>query len=92
MVRGSQKFGITTPSPDLINIPQGHLPPPIPSLHFTTFLSLISSSLGENSQKELPSARISCPTGSMAYRSYCYALFKTPKTWMDADVSVGICS
>ena len=92
MVRGSQKFGITAPSPGLINIPQGHLPHPIPSLHFTPSLSLISSSPGENSQKELPSARISCPSGSMAYRSHCYALFKTPKTWMDADVSGGICS
>ena len=92
MVRGSQKFGITAPSPGLINIPQGHLPHPIPSLHFTPSLSLISSYPGKNSEKELPSARISCPSGSMAYRSHCYALFKTPKTWMDADVSGGICS
>ncbi|OWK10050.1 hypothetical protein Celaphus_00005494 [Cervus elaphus hippelaphus] len=50
-------------------------------------LMLLSQVQGENSQKELPSARISCPTGSMAYRSYCYALFKTPKTWMDADIA-----
>ncbi|XP_065783342.1 lithostathine isoform X2 [Muntiacus reevesi] len=50
-------------------------------------LMLLSQVQGENSQKDLPSARISCPTGSMAYRSYCYALFKTPKTWMDADGS-----
>ena len=92
MVRGSQKFGITAPSPRLMNIPQGHLPPPNPSLRFTPSLSLISSSPGENSQKELPSPRISCPSGSMAYRSNCYALYTTPKTWMDADVSVGICS
>ncbi|KAB0360617.1 hypothetical protein FD754_004773 [Muntiacus muntjak] len=50
-------------------------------------LMLLSQVQGENSQKDLPSARISCPTGSMAYRSYCYALFKTPKTWMDADIA-----
>ncbi|XP_055395096.1 lithostathine [Bubalus kerabau] len=50
-------------------------------------LMLLSQVQGKNSEKELPSARISCPSGSMAYRSHCYALFKTPKTWMDADIA-----
>ena len=90
LVTGSQEFGVTAPSRGPTDIPQGHLPIPIPSLHFTPSLSFISSSLGEDSQKKLPSARISCPKGSMAYASYCYALFITPKTWMDADVSAGI--
>uniref|UniRef100_A0A8C0E2H8 C-type lectin domain-containing protein n=1 Tax=Balaenoptera musculus TaxID=9771 RepID=A0A8C0E2H8_BALMU len=60
-----------------------HHPTPIPSLHFTVSLSFISSSPGEDSQKELSFAWISCPKGSMVYVSYCYALFITPKTWMD---------
>ncbi|XP_007121677.2 lithostathine-like [Physeter macrocephalus] len=50
-------------------------------------LMLLSQVQGEESQKKLPSARISCPKGSMAYASYCYALFTTPKTWMDADMT-----
>uniref|UniRef100_A0A8C3X376 C-type lectin domain-containing protein n=1 Tax=Catagonus wagneri TaxID=51154 RepID=A0A8C3X376_9CETA len=48
---------------------------------------LLSQVQGEDSQADVPSARNSCPKGSMAYASYCYALFITPKTWMDADGS-----
>uniref|UniRef100_A0A8C6B0V5 C-type lectin domain-containing protein n=1 Tax=Monodon monoceros TaxID=40151 RepID=A0A8C6B0V5_MONMO len=72
----------------LIGVTQGHLPTPIPSLHFTPYLSFISSSPGEDSQNKLPFARIRCPKVSMAYVSYCYALFIAPRTWMDADLSM----
>uniref|UniRef100_A0A8C9CNU5 C-type lectin domain-containing protein n=1 Tax=Phocoena sinus TaxID=42100 RepID=A0A8C9CNU5_PHOSS len=65
-----------------------HLPTPIPSLHFTPYLSFISSSPGEDSQNKLPFARIRCPKVSMAYVSYCYALFIAPRTWMHADLSM----
>ncbi|XP_008850548.1 regenerating islet-derived protein 3-beta-like [Nannospalax galili] len=50
-------------------------------------LMLLSQVQGEDTQKEAPSPRISCPMGSQAYGSYCYALFKIPKSWFDADVS-----
>ncbi|XP_007468692.1 PREDICTED: lithostathine-like [Lipotes vexillifer] len=50
-------------------------------------LMLLSQVQGEDSQKKLPSARISCPRGSMAYASYCYALFTAPKTWMNANMA-----
>ncbi|KAL2774122.1 regenerating islet-derived protein 3-gamma isoform 2 preproprotein [Daubentonia madagascariensis] len=50
-------------------------------------LMLTSQVQGEDPQKEGPSARISCPKGSKAYASHCYALFLTPKSWMDADGS-----
>ncbi|XP_052029995.1 regenerating islet-derived protein 3-alpha isoform X2 [Apodemus sylvaticus] len=42
---------------------------------------------GEGSQKDLPSPRTSCPTGSKAYRSHCYALVMTPKSWFQADLA-----
>nr|XP_008537458.1 PREDICTED: regenerating islet-derived protein 3-gamma-like isoform X2 [Equus przewalskii] len=48
-------------------------------------LMLLSQVQGEDSQKNLPSPRLSCPKGSNAYGSHCYALFMTPKSWMDAD-------
>ncbi|XP_049712995.1 regenerating islet-derived protein 3-gamma isoform X2 [Elephas maximus indicus] len=50
-------------------------------------LLLLSQVQGEDTSKEDRSARISCPRGSKAYGSYCYALFTTPKTWVDADGS-----
>ncbi|KAM6185614.1 regenerating islet-derived protein 3-gamma-like [Rhynchocyon petersi] len=50
-------------------------------------LMLLSHVQGEDSQTEQGSARISCPGGSKVYGSHCYALFLTPKTWMDADVA-----
>ncbi|XP_058935125.1 lithostathine-like [Kogia breviceps] len=63
----------------------------MPSMGLTTLswmllscLMLLSQIQGEDSQKKLPSARINCPKGSMAYAFYCYALFTTPKTWMNA--------
>nr|XP_021514578.1 regenerating islet-derived protein 3-alpha-like isoform X2 [Meriones unguiculatus] len=40
---------------------------------------------GEDSQNKVPSPRTSCPTGSKAYRSHCYALIVTPKSWFQAD-------
>ncbi|XP_033694229.1 LOW QUALITY PROTEIN: lithostathine-like [Tursiops truncatus] len=61
----------------------------VPSLSWMLLscLMLLSQVQGEDSQKKLPSARISCPRGSMAYASYCYALFTTPKTWMNANMA-----
>ncbi|XP_048193384.1 regenerating islet-derived protein 3-beta-like [Perognathus longimembris pacificus] len=50
-------------------------------------LMLLSQVQGEDSQKDLPSARISCPKGSQAYGSHCYALFKAPKSWTNADLA-----
>ncbi|XP_008588340.1 PREDICTED: lithostathine-like [Galeopterus variegatus] len=50
-------------------------------------LMLLSQVQGEDARKELPSARISCPKGSKAYASHCYALFTTPKSWVDADLA-----
>lgn len=69
----------TAPSPSLfINIPHVTFPLQTPlsvSPHPSPF---ISSSPGENSCAELPLQRISCPSGSMAYRSNCHALYTTP--------------
>ncbi|XP_012520332.1 PREDICTED: lithostathine-1-alpha-like isoform X2 [Propithecus coquereli] len=48
-----------------------------------TFLSL---SQGQETQIELPKARISCPEGTNAYRSYCYYFNEDPETWVDADL------
>ena len=59
------------------------------ALHFTTPLSLSPSATGEDAKEDVPSSRISCPKGSQAYGSYCYALFTIPKSWFDADVSAG---
>ncbi|XP_066228439.1 lithostathine-like [Saccopteryx leptura] len=49
-------------------------------------LMLLSQVQGEDSEKEL-APRSSCPSGSFAYRSHCYAFFKTPKSWPDADIA-----
>ncbi|XP_004612067.2 lithostathine-like [Sorex araneus] len=58
---------------------------------FLSCLMLLSQVQGEELQKVPPSgqlaARISCPKGSMAYFSHCYALYKTPATWMDAEMT-----
>ncbi|XP_049640915.1 regenerating islet-derived protein 3-gamma-like isoform X2 [Suncus etruscus] len=48
-------------------------------------LMLISQVQGEDVVKSLPAARITCPKGSVAYFSYCYALYTTPAAWMDAE-------
>lgn len=61
------------------------------ALHFTTPLSISPSAPGEEAKEDGPSLRNSCPKGSQAYGSYCYALFKIPKSWFDADVSAGGC-
>uniref|UniRef100_P35231 Regenerating islet-derived protein 3-alpha n=1 Tax=Rattus norvegicus TaxID=10116 RepID=REG3A_RAT len=42
---------------------------------------------GEDSQKAVPSTRTSCPMGSKAYRSYCYTLVTTLKSWFQADLA-----
>ncbi|XP_004713908.1 regenerating islet-derived protein 3-gamma-like isoform X2 [Echinops telfairi] len=64
-------------------------PMALPSLSWILLSSLVilSQVQGEDSPMELPSERISCPKGSKAYGSYCYALFLTPKPWTDADGS-----
>ncbi|XP_008841431.1 regenerating islet-derived protein 3-beta-like isoform X2 [Nannospalax galili] len=48
-------------------------------------LMFLSQIQGEDSLKDMPSPRISCPTGSRAYGSYCYALFQIPQSWFDAE-------
>ncbi|XP_004469886.1 regenerating islet-derived protein 3-gamma-like [Dasypus novemcinctus] len=50
-------------------------------------LMLLSQVQGEDAQKGLPSTHISFPKGSKAYTSHCYALFLTPKSWMEANVA-----
>ncbi|XP_055975022.1 lithostathine-like [Sorex fumeus] len=42
---------------------------------------------GEDLHQEELSPRISCPRGSVAYESFCYALFLSPKSWLDADMA-----
>ncbi|XP_034856368.1 regenerating islet-derived protein 3-gamma-like isoform X2 [Mirounga leonina] len=64
------------------------LPPmALPSLSWMLLscLMFLAQVQGEDSQKDVPAPRISCPKGSKAYASHCYALFMTPKSWMDAD-------
>ncbi|CAK6435248.1 unnamed protein product [Pipistrellus nathusii] len=49
-------------------------------------LMLLSQVQGEDTKEEsLP--KISCPRGSYAFGFHCYALFRTPKTWIDADLA-----
>ncbi|XP_050017953.1 regenerating islet-derived protein 3-alpha-like [Alexandromys fortis] len=50
-------------------------------------LMFLSQVQGEDSQKELPSPRISCPMGSKSYHSHCYALVMTPKSWYQANLT-----
>ncbi|XP_006900245.1 PREDICTED: regenerating islet-derived protein 3-gamma-like isoform X2 [Elephantulus edwardii] len=48
-------------------------------------LMLLSQIQAKDAQMEQLSASISCPGGSKAYGSYCYAFFLTPKAWMEAN-------
>ncbi|XP_004634196.1 regenerating islet-derived protein 3-alpha isoform X1 [Octodon degus] len=50
-------------------------------------LLLLPQVQGEDSQGKMPSPRIRCPQGSKAYGSYCYVLFRTPKSWFDANLA-----
>ncbi|KAM5227836.1 lithostathine-like [Ctenodactylus gundi] len=66
------------------------LPPtalPSVSWMLLSCLMLLSQVQGEDSQVEQAATRISCPAGSKAYGSYCYALFRTPKAWFEADLA-----
>lgn len=60
---------------------------PVMSWMLLSCLMLLSQVQGEDSPKKIPSARISCPKGSQAYGSYCYALFQIPQTWFDAELA-----
>ncbi|XP_074190000.1 lithostathine [Rhinolophus sinicus] len=42
---------------------------------------------GQDPESKLASPRSSCPAGSYAYRFHCYALFRTPKSWTEADIA-----
>ncbi|XP_051010528.1 regenerating islet-derived protein 3-gamma-like isoform X2 [Acomys russatus] len=48
-------------------------------------LMLLSQVQGEDVKDKVPSSRISCPKGSRAFGSHCYALFRIAKNWFDAD-------
>ncbi|XP_016057993.1 PREDICTED: regenerating islet-derived protein 3-gamma-like [Miniopterus natalensis] len=50
-------------------------------------LMLLCQVQGEDTKEELPSLRISCPKGSYAFGSHCYAFFRTPKSWNEADLA-----
>ncbi|XP_028618313.1 regenerating islet-derived protein 3-gamma isoform X2 [Grammomys surdaster] len=50
-------------------------------------LMLLSQVQGKVSSEDVPSSRISCPKGSRAYGSYCYAMFSVSKNWFDADLT-----
>ncbi|KFO30190.1 regenerating islet-derived protein 3-alpha isoform X1 [Fukomys damarensis] len=50
-------------------------------------LMLLSQVQGEDSQDTLASTRINCPRGAKAYGPYCYSLFRTPKSWTDANLA-----
>uniref|UniRef100_H2R8R4 Rerating family member 3 gamma n=1 Tax=Pan troglodytes TaxID=9598 RepID=H2R8R4_PANTR len=66
------------------------LPPmalPSVSWMLLSCLMLLCQVQGKETQKELPSPWISCPKGSKAYGSHRYALFLSPKSWMDADLA-----
>ncbi|XP_006873811.1 PREDICTED: regenerating islet-derived protein 3-alpha isoform X1 [Chrysochloris asiatica] len=66
------------------------LPPMTLSSMFWMLLSclmFLSQVKGEDSHKEQLSTRISCPRGSKAYHSSCYALFLMPKTWTEAYIA-----
>ena len=67
------------------------MPPPmaLPSLSWMLFscLVLLSQVQGENNKTGVASPRSRCPRGSYAFRSHCYALFTTPKSWNDADIA-----
>ncbi|XP_028370254.1 regenerating islet-derived protein 3-gamma-like [Phyllostomus discolor] len=66
------------------------LPPVvIPSMSWMLLscLMLLSQVQGEDSEKELPFPRSSCPKGSYTFASHCYAIFTSPKSWFDADIA-----
>ncbi|XP_059516708.1 lithostathine-like [Myotis daubentonii] len=50
-------------------------------------LMLLSQVQGELSLPEESLPKIRCPKGSYAFSSHCYALFRTAKTWQDANLA-----
>ncbi|XP_036158205.1 lithostathine-like isoform X2 [Myotis myotis] len=64
------------------------LPPiALPSVSWVLFscLMLLSQVQGEESKKEVNALPSNCPQGSYYHHFYCYALFKTPKSWFEAN-------
>uniref|UniRef100_A0A5F9DP45 C-type lectin domain-containing protein n=1 Tax=Oryctolagus cuniculus TaxID=9986 RepID=A0A5F9DP45_RABIT len=52
-----------------------------------TCLLFLPDVQGEDTQEDMASPKISCPSGSKAYGYYCYAVFVTSKSWIEADGS-----
>ncbi|XP_062064702.1 regenerating islet-derived protein 3-gamma isoform X1 [Lepus europaeus] len=52
-----------------------------------TCLLFLSHVQGEDTQMDMASPKISCPSGSKAYGYNCYAVFVTPKSWVEADLA-----
>ncbi|XP_004634236.1 regenerating islet-derived protein 3-gamma-like [Octodon degus] len=50
-------------------------------------LMVLSQVQGEDSKGKNAAPRISCPKGSNAYGSHCYAVFRTAKSWFEADLA-----
>ncbi|XP_015417308.1 PREDICTED: regenerating islet-derived protein 3-alpha-like [Myotis davidii] len=65
------------------------LPPmALPSMSWVLFcLMLLSQVQGEESKEEVNALRSNCPVGSYYHRFYCYVLFKTPKSWFEANIA-----
>ncbi|XP_036158204.1 regenerating islet-derived protein 3-alpha-like isoform X1 [Myotis myotis] len=66
------------------------LPPiALPSVSWVLFscLMLLSQVQGEESKKEVNALPSNCPQGSYYHHFYCYALFKTPKSWFEANIA-----
>ncbi|XP_002709743.1 regenerating islet-derived protein 3-gamma [Oryctolagus cuniculus] len=52
-----------------------------------TCLLFLPDVQGEDTQEDMASPKISCPSGSKAYGYYCYAVFVTSKSWIEADLA-----
>uniref|UniRef100_A0A286XMR7 C-type lectin domain-containing protein n=1 Tax=Cavia porcellus TaxID=10141 RepID=A0A286XMR7_CAVPO len=48
-------------------------------------LVLLSQVQGEKSEDKVSSPGSNCPKGAKAFGSYCYFLFRTPRSWYNAD-------
>ncbi|XP_003468951.1 regenerating islet-derived protein 3-gamma-like [Cavia porcellus] len=50
-------------------------------------LVLLSQVQGEKSEDKVSSPGSNCPKGAKAFGSYCYFLFRTPRSWYNADLA-----